>query len=168
MCLRGTTPNLEEELMNQVSATTVVRSPIARVWETIADVGSIADWHPGVERSPVLSPNRTGLGATRRVELYNGSTAVEEVTSQDEGRSVTVLMSEHTMPMKYAAATFEVKADGDDRTLVTFSMDYEMKYGPVGWLINALMLRGILNKLFPSVLDGLDHHLLTGEQIGQT
>ena len=154
--------------MNQVSATSVVNSPIARVWEAIADVGSIENWHPGVERSPVLSPSRTGLGAARRVELYDGSTAVETVTSQVDGRSVTVEMSEHTMPMKYAAATFEMKADGDDRTVVTFSMDYEMKYGPVGWLLNTLMLRGILNKLFSSVLDGLNHHLLTGEHIGQS
>jgi len=153
--------------MHNVTASSTVNSPIARVWEAIADVGTIADWHPGVERSPVLTDNRTGLGAARRVELYDGSSSVEKVSELIEGRQVTVLLSEHTMPMNYAAATFEVEADGDNRTRVTFSMDYTMKYGPAGWLINALVLRGVLNKLFPDVLDGLNHHLQTGEHIGK-
>ena len=153
--------------MSQISRTAIIRAPLARVWETIADVGTIAQWHPGVERSPVLSTHRTGLGAIRRVELYDGTSAVEEVTSLDEGRSLTVSMSEFTMPLTRGAATFEMEADGTDRTRVTMTMDYEMKYGPFGWLMNALMLRPIIGKLLQSVLSGLDHHLVTGEHIGQ-
>ncbi len=153
--------------MNNVTATSTVNSPLARVWDAIADVGTIEDWHPGVERSPVLTDKRTGLGAARRVELYDGSSSVEKVTELVDGHRLTVLMSEHKMPMNYAAVTFEMEADGDDRTRVTFSIDYTMKYGPVGWLINALVLRRVLNKLFPNVLDGLDHHLQTDEHIGQ-
>ncbi len=153
--------------MSQLSSTKAVQAPLARVWETIADVGTIAEWHPGVERSPVLSAHRTGLGAVRRVELYDGTSAVEEVTSLDEGRSLTVTMSEFSMPLSRGAATFEVEADGDERTLVTMTMDYEMKYGPLGWLMNAVMLRPIIGKLLASVLSGLDHHLVTGDHIGQ-
>jgi carbon monoxide dehydrogenase subunit G len=160
-------PKKETPEMNQLSSIASVRAPLARVWETIADVGTIAAWHPGVERSPVLSAHRTGLGAVRRVELYDGSSAVEEVTSLDEGRSLTVTMSEHTMPMSHGAATFAVEPDGDGRTKVTMTMDYEMKYGPLGWLMNAVVLRPILTKLFASVLKGLDHHLVTGDDIGK-
>jgi len=153
--------------MSQLSNTTTVRAPISRVWKTIADVGTIAEWHPGVERSPVLSAQLTGLGAARRVELYDGTSAVEEVTSLDEGRSLTVTMSEFEMPLSRGAATFEVEADGDDRTLVTMTMDYEMKYGPFGWLMNVVVLRPVMGKLLASVLSGLDHHLVTGEHIGK-
>ncbi len=77
--------------------------------ETVADVGTIAEWHPGVAQSPVITPQASGLGAARRVELYDGSTAVETVTSLEEGRSVTVLMSDHTMPLSHGAAAFEVE-----------------------------------------------------------
>ncbi len=153
--------------MNQLSTTATVRAPLAQVWATLADVGTIADWHLGIEQSPVLSDNRHGLGAVRRMEFYDGSSALEEVTSLEEGRSLTVTMSEHSMPLSHGAATFAVQADGDDRTLVTMTLDYGMKYGPVGWLMNALMLRPILRKLFASVLSGLDHHLVTGERIGK-
>jgi len=153
--------------MSQISSTVTVHAPLARVWDTLADVGTIAQWHPGVERSPVLSTHRTGLGAARLVELYDGTSVVEEVTSLDEGRSVTVSMSEFEMPLSRGAATFEVEADGDGRTLVTMTMDYEMKYGPVGWLMNVVMMRPIMGKLLPSVLSGLDHHLVTGEHIGK-
>lgn len=153
--------------MNQLSSTNIVHAPIDRVWQTIADVGSIAAWHPGVEESPVLSDNRTGLGAARRVKLYDGSTAVETVTEQQDGKCVTVVMSDHKMPLSYGAATFEVRADGSDRTVVTMKMDYEMKYGPIGWMLNALMLRRIMTQLLASVVAGLDYHLKTGEIVGK-
>ena len=45
------------------------------------------------------------------------------------------------------------------------TMDYDMKWGPLGWLMNVLMLRPIMGKLLASVLAGLDHHLVTGERI---
>ena len=61
---------------------------------------------------------------------------------------------------------FDVVGPGDE-TQVTMTMDYEMKYGPLGWLMNAVMLRPILGKLFASVLVGLDHHLVTGELVGE-
>lgn len=153
--------------MSQLSSTKTVRAPITRVWEVLADVGTIDQWHPGVERSPVLSNSPRGLGATRRVELYDGTSAVEKVTSLDEGRSLTLTMSEFSMPFTRGAATFEVEADGPDSTRVTMTLEYEMKYGPFGWLMNALMLRPIIGKLLSSVLAGLDHHLVTGEPIGK-
>jgi uncharacterized protein YndB with AHSA1/START domain len=151
--------------MSLVSKSAIVRAPHSRVWEAIADVGQIAQWHPGVERSPVVSNQRSGLGATRRVELYDGSSAVEEVTGLDEGRSLTVVMSEHSMPLSRGAATFVVEDAGDGTTRVTMSLDYEMKYGAFGWLMNNLMLRPIVGKLLSSMIAGLDHHLVTGEAI---
>ncbi len=153
--------------MSQLSSTATVHAPLARVWSTLNDVGTIAQWHPGVERSPVLSANPTGLGAARRVELYDGTSVVEEVTSLDDGRALTVTMSEYTMPLSRGAAMFEVEADGDGRTLVTMTMDYKMKYGPLGWLMNVLLMRPVMGKLLASILSGLDHHLVTGEHIGK-
>ena len=121
--------------MNQLSSTATVRAPLARVWETLADVGSIAEWHPGVKRSPVLSTHRSGLGASRRVELYDGSSAVEEVTSLEEGRSLTVTMSEHTMPLSHGAATFTVESDGEGHAGMGTRADFDRVCGGHrGWL----------------------------------
>ena len=153
--------------MNKVSAKATINAPIARVWETVADVGMIADWHPEVARSPVLSDHRTGLGATRRIELYDGSSVVEEVTALEERRSMTVTMSEHSMPLSVGMATFTVEAASDDRSTASMTMEYRMKYGPLGWLLNAVMLRRVMAKLLASVLTGLNHHLVTGEHIGE-
>jgi hypothetical protein len=69
--------------------------------------------------------------------------------------------------LSYGTSTFKVEADGNDRTRVTMTMDYKMKYGPFGWLLNVVMLRRIMKNLLASVLAGLDHHLVTGEHIGQ-
>jgi uncharacterized protein YndB with AHSA1/START domain len=150
-----------------LSHTTPIAAPISRVWQTLADVGTIAEWHLGVKASPVLSDAATGMGARRRIELYDGGTSIETVTAFEEGRSLTVTMSEHTMPMSRCLATFSVEADGPDAARVTFTMDYDMKWGPAGWLIDTVMLRRVLRGLQASVLAGLDHHLRTGEHIGE-
>ena len=153
--------------MSKISVAAAVRAPSSQVWDMIADVGTIASWHPGVAKSAVLSGNRSGLGAKRRLELYQGGAAVEEVTAVVEGSSVTLAMSDHTMPLSRGEVAFELRADGDERTQVTMSLDYDMKYGPLGWLMNLLVLRPIMRKLFGAVIAGLEHHLLTGEKIGQ-
>lgn len=153
--------------MIQIRKTTSIQAPIHSVWRVIDDIGSIADWHPGVAQSPVLSEHASGMGAARRIELYDGSTAVETVTRYEKGRSLTVIMSEHSMPLSFGAATFSVEDKGQDQTEVTMTMDYKMKYGPIGWLLNTLMLEGIMHKLLTSVLAGLGHHIQTGEIIPQ-
>jgi ribosome-associated toxin RatA of RatAB toxin-antitoxin module len=153
--------------MSQLPVTAIVRAPIDTVWNMVADVGTVADWHPAVQQAPVLSPNRIGLGAKRRCEFYDGTSVVEEVVRLDEGRSLTVALSDFSMPLSRAEATIGLEPDGPERTKVTFTMDYDMKYGPAGWLMNATMLRPMMGKLLARVLAGLDHHLVTGENVGK-
>ncbi len=42
-------------------------------------------------------------------------------------------------------------------------MDYDPKFGPVGWLMDAVMMRPMMAGMFDQVLAGLEHHLRTGE-----
>ena len=51
------------------------------------------------------------------------------------------------MPLSRGAATFEVEANGEEQLRVTMTMDYDMKYRPLGWLMNAVMLRPTMSKL---------------------
>ena len=48
--------------------------------EAISNVGRVEGWHPQVKRSPVLTPEPTGMGAQRRCHFYDGTSVVETVT----------------------------------------------------------------------------------------
>jgi hypothetical protein len=74
--------------MSIVSASRTIHAPVSTLWAKIADVGGIQEWHPKVERSPLISSSATGPGATRRCEFYDGTSVVEEVVGFVEGESM--------------------------------------------------------------------------------
>lgn len=152
--------------MGTLSIERIIHAPREAVWKAIADVGYIHNWHPKVKASPVLSSSGTGVGAKRRCEFYDGSSVVEEVVAVEEGRSVRLSLSEFSMPFSRAAAVLEVEDVGDDKARITMTMDYETRYGPVGWLMDAAMIKPMMTSMLGEVLAGLDHHLRTGEYVG--
>ena len=76
-------------------------------------------------------------------------------------------LSKFSMPLKYATAEVCIQPDGTDRSEVTFKMEYEPKFGPLGWLMNHMMMRRMMKKMFKQVLAGLEYHILTGKAVGK-
>lgn len=52
-------------------------------------------------------------------------------------------------------------------TIVTFKFDYQLKYGPIGKLMDKLMFGPQLSKGLPRILTGLKHFVETGEEVDQ-
>ena len=55
--------------MNTFIVTQRIAAPVEMVWAALADIGSIADWNPGVVASHTTSDQAEGLGATRYCDL---------------------------------------------------------------------------------------------------
>lgn len=153
--------------MSNLAVTIEVNAPAERVWEVVSDFGGVHKFHPLVETSPLLTKNDRGLGAKRRCEFYDKTSIVEEVTKWDEGKSYSVVISEASMPLKRANATMRISPIDGDSSEVILAMDYEVKYGPVGKLMDMFMMRRMMGKMFGKVLKGLAHHAATGELIGK-
>lgn len=153
--------------MQNVTVTRIVHAQPSAVWDLVADVTRVVKWHPSVRTVDLLSASPTGLGAARRCNFYDGTSVCETVTGLEEGSRVKVALSEYSLPMKTFEAEIRLKPTDDGNTQVTFSMDYEMKFGVFGKAMNALMVRGQMTKLMSTVLSGLDHHGATGEPIGE-
>ena len=59
--------------MGSFSEQTIIDAPRERVWEVLAEIGSIERWNPGVKRSFATSPKPGGEGATRHCDLQRAS-----------------------------------------------------------------------------------------------
>jgi ribosome-associated toxin RatA of RatAB toxin-antitoxin module len=153
--------------MNTVIATRNVSAAPNTVWELISDVTRVVDFHPAVKSVDLLSDLPTGLGATRRCNFYDGTSVVETVTNVSDGASVSLELSEFSVPMKTFDASIAISPLAGSGTQVTFSLNYEMKFGVLGQLMNVAMVRGQMNKMLTRILAGIDHHLTTGEPIGE-
>ncbi len=153
--------------MNRVISTRNLSADIDTVWALAADVTSVVHWHPKVKSVDLLSPHKVGIGAARRCNFYDGTSVVEEVTQQTEGRALKIVLSEFSLPMKTFEVDIALKSIATGGTQIVFTMNYEMKWGVLGTLMNAMMVRGQMAGLMKDVLDGMEHHLQTGEEVGE-
>lgn len=144
----------------------IARSPEA-LWPLVSDVLAVQRWHPSVARAELLSVTSTGLGAARRCHFYDGTNVREEVVTLDEGRRVRMALSEFSVPMTRLEAEFQLTPTAEGQTEVRFGLDYVVKFGPLGRLLGATVMRGQLRKMAAKVLAGLEHHARTGEQVGK-
>jgi ribosome-associated toxin RatA of RatAB toxin-antitoxin module len=153
--------------MSQITIKKTIQADPAHIWSILADVGGVHRFHPAVESSPLLNGQATGLGAQRACHFYDGASIKEEVTGFEEGSLIAVDVTEISAPIEGLRGTFRVAGIGEGRTQVTIDMDYQPKYGPVGALMNAAMIRPQFRKVLGKVLDGLEVHATTGAYVGK-
>jgi len=150
--------------MSIVQETRVVNGSIEKAWAAISKMGAVEEWHPNVAKVEVLTEHDSGIGASRRVTFHDGNGSVETVVKESEQKFSTVEMTEMQM-MKNAFITISIKEISDEKTEVTFLIDYGTTMGPIGWLMARLMMNRILRKVFVIALAGLSYHLETGERV---
>ncbi len=150
---------------------TIVRSqaqidaPVDKVWRTIADLGSIDKWNPGVAKSYTTSEATQGEGATRHCDLENGNAQLEErAFDWREGEGFKIDVYKSSLPLKRNIVSFEIEPSGDG-TLATVTADYQLKYGPIGMLMDILIGRRQAQQGFDEMLAGLKYHVETGELV---
>ena len=143
-----------------------IRAPKEKVWNLIADIGSIQNFNPNVSRSYYTSDIRFAVGASRHCDLLPMGSVEERVTAYEEGKSLTIEIydGEKAPPFAFNAGRFDVRADGEV-TVVDIRFEYRLKYGPIGWLLDRLVVNKQMSKGLNNILIGLKHHAETGELV---
>jgi carbon monoxide dehydrogenase subunit G len=140
-----------------------IDAPRETVWAKIADLGAIQEYHPGVSRSYYTSEEREGIGASRHCDLLPFGEVEERIVEWRSGDSYTfeIYGSKKLPPFVDAGGRFEVSQDGDGTT-VRFEIEYDLKFGPFGQLLDRLMVRSQFRKVPRAVLRGLKRRLEDG------
>jgi carbon monoxide dehydrogenase subunit G len=144
--------------MSTFETTIDIEAPIEKVWEALADIGSISKWNPGVHESYATSDETTGLGATRFCDLGGKNFVKEQVVEFETCRKLTMRVTGTNMPMEEADIHFTLVVDGG-HTRVTCAPGYTLKYGPLGSLMDRFYVRGNYEKSMQSLLRGLKDHV---------
>lgn len=153
--------------MTTINRSVVIDAPRSRVWEALRDIPGIQTWNPGVPSSHSTSETTEGMGATRHCDFtMPGSSVEERVVEWDDGHSYTIEIYDGTKlpPFKTARATLSID-EVDGRTVTHARMEYDLKMGVLGRLMNVMMVRSQFGKSFSGLLAGLKHHVETGEQV---
>ena len=138
------------------------------VLDLLADITTVDRWNTHVKKVELASTKKQGLGASRVCHFHDGTSLKETVTEMDDSH-IKMEVSEFSLPLNEMSIEFTVSpstryADGTD---LTFSAHYNVKYGPIGYLLGVTVLKMKLHDVQTKILAGIDHHLATGERIGK-
>lgn len=139
---------------------TRIDAPVDAVWRVLADIGSIASWNPGVVESRVTSDAAEGVGSSRRCELGGRNYLDEDVVEWRPNEAITFRIVASNMPFASADVAFALRSDGG-ATAVSVSPEYTLKFGPIGRLMDAVMVRRMYRNGMVEMLAGLKDRVET-------
>jgi Polyketide cyclase / dehydrase and lipid transport len=112
-------------------------------------------YNPAVRSATVRGARRTGVGAERACELLPKGRVVERVTHWEDGRAVGLEVAESDWPIHFMRWVTRLEPAGA-ATRITQSLEYEVRFGPVGWLLDHLVMRrrltSTLDEMFASLV----------------
>ena len=127
------------------------------VWRALADLGEVQQFHPFVKKSYYVSDHKSGIGASRHCDLKPGGRVEEEVTDWQDGDSLTLTISRGEKMPPFKVNRFrQTLREENGETVLRMEVDYEIKYGLLGRVLDKLIFRYQLSgRLIPVYLKGL-------------
>lgn len=138
-------------LKNQIA----IAAPVEKIWTVLASLAMLEKYDPTVLKSEVTSTHSSGLGAARKVYMRDGKNWFEEkVTIWQPGQALQFQLTDCTFPINGLRHTYSFSASGE-KTVVTQVMEYEVKFGLLGRLLDWLMICRQTNKGIVLFMNGL-------------
>lgn len=125
------------------------------VWDVLGQYMHVDEFAPLITSVDALTDGEDRVGSKRRNHFENGTSLVEEVTVWRPNQGFTVALSDMAaMPLHEAQSEVSIEQKGNQSS-VTWTFDYRVKYGPLGWLMGQTMMKMMMGKIIDGNLKGL-------------
>jgi uncharacterized protein YndB with AHSA1/START domain len=157
-------------LTNQIT----IAAPRRAVWDVLTSLDLLDQYDPGVRTSTLVGDVSAGPGVQRRCDLRPAGWFIEQVTRWQPDEALAFELVSCSLPVanlrhEYTLTDTCGHADHDvaDRTaeqqapctLVTQVMTYTLKYGPVGQVLDAVVMRRQWDRGIKGFLHGLQQYV---------
>ncbi len=142
------------ELNHQIE---IADSP-SKVWETLNNLEAVAEYNPQVKEAHCITSNKTGIGASRECTMTDGSKVKERVIKVEDNKAITMELYESNWPVKDMEWRTVIE-NKDGQTLVTQKLEYKMKFGAFGALLNFFFLEKKMNSTLQDVFKSMKAHI---------
>jgi ligand-binding SRPBCC domain-containing protein len=138
-------------LKNEIS----INAPVEKVWSVLSDLAVLEKYDPTVLKSELISAEKSGVGAKRKVYMKDGKNWFEEkITIWQLNKALTIQLTNCTFPINRLKHSYTFLSDGSN-TIVKQVMEYEVKFGLLGQLMDWLMIRKQSDKGIKLFMAGL-------------
>jgi hypothetical protein len=135
--------------------------PPERVWAALADLEAVQHYNPGVRSAAVEGEPRTGVGATRSCELLPKGRVVERVTHWEEQSAIGLEVAQSDWPIHFMRWVTRIEPS-QGGTRISQSLEYQVKFGPLGWLLDRLVMKRKLTVTLDEVFASLARYAERG------
>ena len=112
-----------------------------KVWQLLTDLEMLDKYDPTVKKSTLVSNEKTGIGAKRKVLMLDGKNWFDEkVTVFKPNQALTYQLTDCSFPIKGLQHSYSFEKIGN-QTKVKQVMEYTVKFGLLGKLLDTLMIR---------------------------
>ena len=134
-----------------------IEAPIEAVWKAVSILTEVQHYNPVVASARFLSDRREGIGAMRRCELKPKGWVVDRVWEWNPPYVIGLEVAASEWPIVFMKWRTVLKKDGD-ATRESQEMDYKVKFGPLGALMDLLVMRRKLDKNIGEVFESLKRY----------
>lgn len=118
-----------------------VNASIDKLWNILTDLELLDRYDPAVKKSTLVSAEKTGIGAKRKVDMLDGKNWFEEkVTVFKPNDALTYQLTDCSFPIKGLKHSYSFEKIGN-QTQVKQVMEYTVKSGLLGMLLDSLVIR---------------------------
>jgi carbon monoxide dehydrogenase subunit G len=126
----------------------------AALWAVLSDLASVVHTNPLVSSVEVVGEQLGGLGAVRCCRLRPRGTVTERVCAYEHGRAIGFEVVQSDWPI--ISMTWRTEVTPQDRGAhLSQVLDYRMKFGPLGRLLNALVMQRAIERNVGEALKGV-------------
>ncbi len=125
------------KLHNEITIDTSVE----RIWQILSDPSLLEKYDPTVKKSTLVSTEKTGIGAKRKVDMLDGKNWFEEIIKEYEpNQLLSYQLTDCTFPIHHLKHTYTFEKKGN-QTIVKQVMEYKVKFGFIGKILDTLMIK---------------------------
>jgi ligand-binding SRPBCC domain-containing protein len=139
------------KLINEVT----IDAPIDKIWSILTNLELLDKTDPTVKKATLISSNKTGLDAKRKVIMQDGMNWFDEIiTVFKPNQELVYQLTDCSFPIKYLKHTYSFQTMGN-QTKVQQIMEYRVKFGIIGLLMDKMMIGKQFNSGINKFLNGL-------------
>ena len=125
------------KLFNEIT----INAPVEKIWNVLANLEALDKYDPTVKESVLVSSEKSGLEAKRKVDMKDGKNWFEEkVTVWKPNEALTYQLTACSFPIHGLKHSYSFEKSGNQTKLKQI-MEYEVKYRLLGKILDRLMIR---------------------------
>ena len=139
------------KLVNEIT----INAPKEKIWDILTDLELLDKTDPTVKKATLISANKTGLDAKRKVLMLDGKNWFDEkITLFKPNEALAYQLTDCSFPIKTLKHTYSFQQIGNE-TKVQQTMEYIVKFGLLGKLMDKMMIHKQFDTGIKKFMNGL-------------